>query len=99
MIHKGQGLPLGLKASDDSLRVHAGFDELDRHEPFDRLLLLGHPHRTHAALADLFDQLVQADDGAGGFSERFIDGVDPGGGVQKGIGVVMRPEQALQSPA
>ena len=38
-----------------------GLDELDRDQPLDRLGLLGHPDRAHAALADLLQQLVAAE--------------------------------------
>jgi hypothetical protein len=62
VIHQGQGLTLGLEAGNDLLRVHASLDKLDGHQALDRLRLLGHPHRTHAAFADLLDQLVRTDD-------------------------------------
>ena len=74
MVHQGQGLPLGLEAGDDLLRVHAGLDELDGDQALDRLGLLGHPDRAHAAFADLFEQLVRADDRAGAFSDWRIGG-------------------------
>ncbi len=54
MIHQGEGLALGLEAGDDLFRVHAGLDELDCDQSLDRLGLLGHPDRAHAAFADLF---------------------------------------------
>ncbi len=38
-----------------------GLDQLDGHQALDRLGLLGHPDRAHAALADLLQQLVRAD--------------------------------------
>ncbi len=74
MIHQGQGLPLGLEAGDDLLGVHAGFDELDGDQSLDRLGLLGHPDRAHAAFADRLDQLVGADDGTGGFATGLVHG-------------------------
>ena len=40
MLHHGQGLPFGLKASDDLARVHTGPDQLQRHLAADRLGLL-----------------------------------------------------------
>jgi hypothetical protein len=67
VVHQGQSLPLGPEAGDDLLRVQAGLDELDGHQPLDRLGLLGHPDRAHAAFADKLNELVGTDDGAGGF--------------------------------
>src|SRR5262245_59143215 len=56
-----------------ALRVHPRLDELDGDQAFDRLGLLRHPDRAHAAFADLFDELVRADDGTGGFRRRLVD--------------------------
>src|SRR5262245_25812787 len=70
VVHQGQGLALGLEAGDDLLRVHPGLDELERHHALDRLGLLSHPHRAHAPFADLLDELVRAEDGAGSFHCR-----------------------------
>ena len=72
VVHQGQGLPLGLEPGDDLPGVHPGLDELDGHQPLDRLGLLGHPDRAHAAFADLLNQLVGADDRAGGFGHLFV---------------------------
>ena len=60
MIHHRQRLPLLLEARDDLLRVHAELDDLQRHAPPHRLLLLGHPDDAEAAFADLLEQLVIA---------------------------------------
>ena len=65
MVHQCQRLPFGLEASQHLLRVHPGLDHLNGHPTVDGFLLLGHPDRAHAAFADLFEQLVGADDGAG----------------------------------
>ena len=65
MVHQRQRLSLGLEAGDDLARVHAQLDDLERDQPPDRLGLLGHVDRSHAAFADLLDQLVRADDRAG----------------------------------
>jgi hypothetical protein len=62
VVHQGQRLPLRLEASNDLFGVHAGLDELQRHQALDRFDLLGHPHRAHAAFADRLNQLVRADD-------------------------------------
>jgi hypothetical protein len=72
MVHEGEGLALGPEAGDDLARVHAGLDDLQRDETFDRLGLLGHPDGPHAALADLLDQLVRADQRAGAFGDRVV---------------------------
>ena len=72
-------LPAGMKAyggcgygifeaSQDLGAVHAGLDDFERHDPFHRLRLLGHPDRTHAAFADLLQQFVRADARAGNFA-------------------------------
>ena len=65
MIHHRQRLPLLLEARDDLLRIHPHLDDLQRHAPPHRLLLLRHPHRAEAALADLLAQLVRPDPLAG----------------------------------
>ena len=62
MVHQGQGLALGLEAGEDLAAVHAGLDELQRDRAPDRLGLLGHVDRAHAAFADRLQQLVGADD-------------------------------------
>jgi hypothetical protein len=61
MVHKRQGLTLGLEAGDDLFRVHAGLDQLDRHAAPDRLGLLREPDLAHAALADLLKESVGTD--------------------------------------
>ena len=65
MVHQRQRLPLGLEAGDDLAGVHARLDDLEGDLAADRLLLLGHVDDAHAALADLLDQPVRADLGAG----------------------------------
>ena len=65
VVHHRQGLPLGLEAADHLLGVHARLDDLQGHLAANRLLLDGHEDRAHAAFADLLDQLVGADVGAG----------------------------------
>ena len=69
MVHQGQGLPLRLEAGDDLPRVHAQLDDLQGHPAADRLLLLGHVDDRHAAFADLLEELVPADHGAGAFDD------------------------------
>jgi hypothetical protein len=63
MIHHGQGLPLGLEAGDNLARVHAGLDHFEGDLPLDRVRLLGHPDHTHAAFADLLQELVRTNNG------------------------------------
>ncbi len=62
VVHQREGLPLRLEAGQHRLRVHAGLDQLDGHQPLDRLPLLRHPDGAHAAVADLFQQLVPPSD-------------------------------------
>ena len=47
-------------------RVHARLDDLERDLAAHGLRLLGHVDDAHAAFADLLQQLVAADDSAGG---------------------------------
>ncbi len=74
MVHHRQRLPLGFEAGDHLPRVHARLDDLQRDAAFDRLLLLGHVDDAHAAFADLLQQLVGADLGAGLFGDGLVDG-------------------------
>lgn len=46
------------------VRVHADLDQFDADTAADRLLLLGQPHLTHAALADKLEQMIGTDDGS-----------------------------------
>ena len=70
MVHHRQGLALGLEAGDDLAAVHAGLDHLERDLALDGLGLLGHADGAHAAFADLLEQLVGADHGAGRLGGR-----------------------------
>ena len=75
VVHQGQRLPLGLEAGDHLARVHAGLDDLQGDQAPDRLGLLGHVDRAHAAFADLLQELVGADDRAGALGcRRLIEG-------------------------
>jgi hypothetical protein len=65
MVHQGQGLALGLEASQHRLGFQAGFDDLEGDLAADRLGLLGQVDDAHAAFADLLQELVGADQGAG----------------------------------
>jgi hypothetical protein len=67
MIHHGQGLPFSLEAGDDLTAVHPRLDHLDGDLPLDRMHLLCHEDGAHPALADLLQQLVRTDQGAGSF--------------------------------
>ena len=73
MVHHRQRLPLGLEPGDHLPRVHARLDDLQRHAPLDRLVLLGHEDDAHAAFADLLQQLVGADLGAGLFGDGPVE--------------------------
>ena len=78
MVHHRQGLPLGLEAGDHLLAVHARLDDLQRHQPAHRPLLLGHIDEAHAPFADLLQQLVGADEGAARLANgrRWVRGQD-----------------------
>ena len=69
MIHQRQGLLFGRKARDHLPRVHPRLDDLQGHLATDGFLLGGHVDHAHATFADLLDQLVRADLGAGAFGD------------------------------
>ena len=75
MVHHCQGLPLGLEAGDDLPAVYPRLDDLQSDLALDGLRLLGHEDGAHAALPDLLQELVGADDGAGTFPIGLIDGL------------------------
>ena len=70
VVHQRQRLPLGLEAGDDLPGVHARLDDLQRDLAADGVLLLGHEDDAEAALADLLQQLVAADDRADALGRR-----------------------------
>ena len=92
MVHQGQGLTLGLEPGDDLSGIHPGLDELDGHQALHRLGLLGHPDGAHAAFADLLNQLVRTDEGAGRLARRcwFRDISRPAGGRRLGRGILKK---------
>ena len=61
VAHERQGLALGLEAGDHLGGVHAQFDDLERHLPPYRLVLLGEVNDPHAAFAELAKDAVRAD--------------------------------------
>jgi hypothetical protein len=64
MIHHGQGLTFLLEACYHFVSVHAQLNDLEGHAADHRLALFSHPHRAHAAFAELLQQLVTADHGS-----------------------------------
>src|SRR5438876_741314 len=74
IVRHRQGLPFGLEASNHLPSVHARLDNLEGHLAPDRLGLFRHEDRAHAAFTDLLQELVGADDGAGMFANRRING-------------------------
>ena len=101
MIHHRQRLPLGLEAGDHLPRVHARLDDLERHRPLNRLGLLGHEDDAHAAFADLLQELVGADDGAGPLGNGLIDrGADFGSrGFQEAPDFLLSLKQSFHAAA
>ena len=105
MVHQGQGLPLGLEPGDHLAGVHARLDDLEGNLALHGLALLGHPDLAHAPFADPFQQLVGADEGAGGFRDgphRTFGSTGSRsaaagrrGLVQEAAGSSMGPEQGL----
>ncbi len=75
MIHHRQRLPLGLEPSHHLLGVHAEFDDLQRDAAADRFVLLGHPHHTEAALADLLQESVAPNAVSGLLGQRALSRV------------------------
>ena len=69
MIHHRQRLPLGLEPRDDLAGVHPDLDDLQCDAAADRVLLLGHEDDAEPAFADLLQELVSPDRGAGTFAD------------------------------
>src|SRR5262249_33913087 len=69
VIHQRQGLPLGLEPGDDLPAVQPWLDDLQGHPALDRLLLLGREASAHAALTDVWEKLVRADERARSLGE------------------------------
>jgi hypothetical protein len=59
------------------LCVHAQLDHFERHPPPDRFALFGGPDRAETAFAELFEELVTSDEGAGFFGREGV--VEDGG--------------------
>ena len=77
VIHQRQRLALRLEAGDDLASIHARFNDFQGHRAADGMLLLGDEDQSHAALADLFHQLVRPNGRAGTLGkDRLIDGHD-----------------------
>src|SRR5205823_4061016 len=79
---------------------HTGLDDLEGDLALDRLGLLGHEDGAHAALADLLQQPVGADDRAQGLGR---DHADAGGfvrvvrGFQEAAELLVLPEQRFHA--
>src|ERR1700757_466276 len=58
VIHKSQGLALGLKAGRNLPGVHSSLDELDSDTTAHRTLLFSEPDLAHPALADQLQKVV-----------------------------------------
>ena len=73
VVHHGKRLTLSFKAGNHLTAVHSWLNDLQGHATFNRMRLLGHVHDPHAAFADLLEQLVGADLGAGTLARRLVD--------------------------
>ena len=94
MVHHGQRLPLGLEPRHHFACVHAGLDDLQRHFAADGLPLRRHVHNAHAPFANLLQQLVGTDLGAGEFEVRqFNGGGDNIGNIQQTLRGRVLPQQ------
>ena len=81
------------------LRVHARLDDLQGHLAADGLRLLGHVDDAHAALADLLQQLVGADDRAGALGRaRRVDASTVGAGAGR-LEEARRPARGRRAAA
>ena len=79
VVHEGQRLPLRLEVGDDLGGIHARLDDLEGDHAADGLHLFGHVDDAEAALADLLEEFVRANDRPGAFGERdVIDGAGLG---------------------
>src|ERR1051326_2028505 len=56
MIHPRYGLAFGFEASDHLFGIHPEFDDLERHTPFDRRLLLCQVNHAKTTVTDFFQQ-------------------------------------------
>ncbi len=98
MVHQRQRLPLGLEAGNHLARVHAGLEHLEGDLAAHRLRLLGHEDDAEAALADLLQQLVGADDRAGTFGTTVVAcGLLLLGPAQESARALMSPQQLLDT--
>src|SRR5439155_21785658 len=97
MVHHRQGLAFGLEAGDHLAAVHAGLNDFQGYLALDGLDLLGHEDCTHAAFAELLQELVRADDRAGALADRLIDGGSRGAawGFEKAAQLPLQFQQAL----
>ena len=67
VVHHGQRLALSFESRNHAPGIHAQLDDLERHAPAERLLLLSHVHYSATSLADLLEELV-----ASNFVSRFF---------------------------
>ena len=99
MVHDRQRLAFGLESGDDLLGIHPRLDDLQSHLAANRLLLFGHEDHAKTAFADLLQEFVAADNGAGALG----DGWGEGGvnalrrRLQKAARIRVRPKEDLHS--
>src|SRR5687768_6438637 len=102
MVHQSEGLAFRLEAGDHLPRTHAGLEDLERDATVDWMRLLGHVDEAKAPFADLFQELVRANDGAGSLDNRSLrQPCNHGWGrpPHKLAGLVMRLKQTLDLAA
>src|SRR5437762_2604961 len=73
MVHHRQSLSFRFKAGDDLLRIHTWLDDLQCDTTADWLGLLRDVDNSHSPFADLFQQLVRADQSANLLGWRLIN--------------------------
>jgi hypothetical protein len=90
VVHKGEGLALGLEAGDHFAAVQSGLHQFENDAPAHGFFLLGRPDLPHAAFPDLLQQVIAADQSARGFLGRqglgdfraaYFGGWRPGQGI------------------
>jgi hypothetical protein len=99
MIHQGQGLALGFKASDNAFGVHAQLDDLEGHAAANGFLLFGHIDDAAAAFANLLEKLVTADAVARFFGRDCAFGSALRQFVEKNSCLIVDPEQGFNLSA
>src|SRR5262249_38288510 len=88
---------LGLEAGDYLTTIHSRLDDLERHAPFDRFLLLGHIDHSESTFADLLQELVRSNSPAPAI-RRILD-INARHMLRNRSGLFMSLQQSVESRA